>query len=410
MIFTLMFAGLLISCKAAPDCSRPSLTDVAPRMALCLSTQASIEEGQALLSQWEYEGEVLSANLLPESSAPELILTYRGSPQPYDPQGKLAVLERKGNRWRVVFESPDPQSDMNENGRISLAGNWWFELDQTVDIQGNGVEGVLFHQRWSNITSTFLSYTKMLTSSDDAVQILLVEDEFDDHLPTYRVEGSQIYSQSNFGNGVAITRTWTLEDGAFRQTAETINPAAAELIVTLADGTQFVSFDSECGSLCYHQYGLYRIRDGEQFHYDTPIFMHSLKQLRDGRIYIGGGTDILRVVGDELQSIANDFAPLPDDQGWYKVVDMEMTSNGEIWAAGGLKLLHFGYEQSTVYSLITGHVTIAPDDSVWALGSDGVADSGCCVFHVQDGIVTTYQRDDELPISQELAAQIFADN
>jgi hypothetical protein len=238
------------------------------------------------------------------------------------------------------------------------------------------------------------------------VHVLLVEDDFDDHQPTYVVAGSHIYSQSNFGKGVAITRTLALENGVFVQTAETINPAAAALSITLPNGTQFVSFDSECGWLCYQEYGLYRLRGGQQFHYDTPIFIRSLEQLRDGQLYIGG-KEILRVVGDELHPIAPDFAPLPEEEIW-QVIDMEMTSDGEIWAAGELKLLHFGHEQSTVYDLITNHVTVAPDDSVWALGWDGLADSNCCIFHVQAGSVTTYQRGDELPVSPELANQIRA--
>jgi len=406
IIIVMLLAGLLIGCRTAADCSRPSLANVAQSMTHCLSVPASLEEAQAQLSQWEYDGEVISANLLPASSTPELILTYRANLQPYDPQGKVAVLERIDNGWQVAFESPDPQPEIERNGRATLAGNWWFELDQVVDIHGNGRENVLFHQRWSNITSTSLSYAKMLTSADDGLRVLLVEDDFDDHQPTYLVAGPRIYSQSNFGNGVAITRTLVLENGEFVQTAETINPAAAELNITLADGTQFVSFDSECGWLCTHQYGLYRLRDGRHFHYDTSILIRSLTQLGDGHVYIGG-TDILRVVGNELQPTANDFARLPEDQLW-QVIDMEMTSDGEIWAAGRLKLLHFGHEQSKVYDLITSQVTIAPDDSVWAWGWDGRADSNCCIFHVQDGIVTTYQREDELPVSKELAAQIHS--
>lgn len=401
------FVVVLSGCQTEVDCSPPGLNGVAQSMASCLPVQASSEEAQAQLLQWAYEGEAMSANVLPGSAAPELILTYRANLQPYDPQGKLAVLERSGNKWQVVFESPAPQAEPDLNGRETLAGNWWFDLDQIADLQGDGRESVLFHQQWSDMMNTSATFTKLLTAVDDAVGILLVEGDFDDHRPTYRVAGPYIYSQSNFGKGVAITRTLALDGGRFVQTAESINPAAAELHITLADGTQFVSYDSECGWLCYHRYGLYRLRDGEQFHYDTPIFIRSLKQLRDGGVYVGS-SDILRVVGDELQPITSDFAPLPEGHIW-QIGDMAMSSNGEIWAAGWYSLLHFGHEKSEVYDLVTSNVTMAPDDSVWALGWDGIADSNCCVFHVQEGTVTTYQRGAELPISKELAAQIYAD-
>lgn len=398
---------LLVGCKREADCSTPPLADAAERMADCLSAQPSLEEVQSRLVQWEYDGEVMEVDLLPASPTPELVLTYRAHPQPpYDPQGKLTVLERTTNRWRVVFESPDPQPEIERNGRDTLAGNWWFELDQVAEIQSDDSESVLFHQRWSNMIHYSASYAKLLTVFDDRVQVLLVEDDFDDHQPTYITDGPRIYSQSNFGEGVAITRTLMLENGRFVQTAETINPEAAKLKLTLPDGTQFVSFDDECGSLCTHQYGLYRLHNGEQFHYNTPIVIRTIAQLRDGHVYVGG-TDILRVVGDELQSIVDEFSPL--ENNFYPVIDMEMTSTGEIWAATGLALIHFGYEQSTIYPLITSNVTIAPDDSVWALGWDRTADSNCCVFHVQSGIVTTYQKGEALPISEELTAEIYGE-
>jgi hypothetical protein len=406
-IIFLLLTGVLTGCRTAADCSRPALTDLAQRMANCLSARASIVEVEAQLIEWEYEGEVISANLLTDSPAPELILAYRANSLPYDPQGKLAVLERIGNKWQVAFESPDPHPENNKNGATTLAGNWWFELDHVADLEENGRESVLFHQRWSNITSYSPSYAKLLTADENGVRVLLVEDDFDDHHPTYVVDGERIYSQSNFGNGVAITRTLVLKDDAFVKTAETINLEAAKLSVTLADGTQFVSFDSECGSLCYHQYGLYRIRDGKQFHYNMPVFIDNLTQLRDGHVYVGTGQNIFRVVGDEMHSILSDFAPLPDNPDWWQVIDMEMTSDGEIWVAGGFNLLHFGHEQSAVYDKITSTVTIAPDDSVWALGWDGQADSDCCIFHIQNGKVTTYQKGEALPVSKDLAAQIY---
>jgi hypothetical protein len=73
-----------------------------------------------------------------------------------------------------------------------------------------------------------------------------------------------------------------------------------------------------------------------------------------------------------------------------------------------MTLLHFGHEQSTIYHQATNNVTIAPDDSVWTLGWDGVANSNCCVFHIQNGTMITYQKGEPLPVSEPLAAEIYA--
>ena len=411
VIVVLFLSGLLIGCQTpAPvvDCSSPSLSDVAQKMASCLSASASELEVETLLSQWAHEGDALVADLLPNSPSPELILTYRLNLEPYNPQGKLAVLEYTDDRWQVAFESPDPQQGtiegIRENGRNALTGNWWFDLDQVGDIQADSSQDILFHQRWSNLTSTFLSYAKLLTVIDGTIHVLLVEDDFSSHRPTYTIDGSYIHSHSHLGQGMAMTRTLALDGDTFVQSTETINPAAAELSLTLADGSQFISFDNPNASPPAPSYGLYRIHQGQQFHYHTPTHIRTLVQLRDGHIYIGGA-NILRVVDDELHTIDNDFAPLPSPPIW-QVMDIAMTSQGEIWAAGQLNLVHFGHHQSTIYQLPTTKVTIAPDDSVWALGWDGQANSNCCIFHIEKGLVTTYQRDDILPVSAELNAKI----
>ncbi len=392
--------SLLLSCQnERPSCEPPELSLVVERLANCLSEDADVAAAKNLLAQWGFEHDVITANLLPASLTPELILTVRATPQPYDPHGKIAVLTWEDHDWQIAFESPNPQPHESYGGATTLAGNWWFDFDQVADIDGDGGDDLLFQQRWSNITSRSISIAKLLTVRDGELQVLLVEDDFDDHAPTYVVDGATIYSQSHFGQGIAITRTLRLEGERFVLQSQSVNPNAATHSLTLPDGTQFVAFDRECGSLCFHQYGLYRIRDGEQFHFATPIRIHTLQQLRDGNVYIGGDA-LLRVNGDRLEP-AN-FAPIPRDEIW-QIVDMAMTSDGDIWAAGRFKLLHYGKEQSELYDLLTHRVWVSADNSVWAAGWDGRAESGCCVFHVQDGEVTTYLLAE---VSAEIAAQL----
>lgn len=396
----LLFCGWLVACQEPPiACEKPELMLVAERLADCLSADAAPESAIAKLTEWGYTSDALSANLLPFNSTSELIITYRVSLQPYEPQGKLAVLAWQDARWEVAFESPDPQSYEFLDGSDTLEGDWWFEFVQVADMQGDGADDLLFTQRWSNITTTHLAYAKLLTFVNGELRVLLVEDDFRDHEPTYRVDGQTIIAESRLGGAtVAMTRTLQIERDRFVVSAETINPAAATHSVTLPDGTQYLTFDGECGNLCVHQYGLYRIRDSEQFRYDTPIFIRTLKQLRDGNVYIGG-TGVYRVDDNQL---INDFFPIARDEPWH-INDMSMTSDGDIWAAGLYKLLHFGREQSEVYDLLAHQVWISADDTVWARGWDGQADGGCCVFRVVEGEVETFLLGE---VSAEVAAQL----
>lgn len=385
ILVLLMISG----CKNTVACNQsPPIDGVATQLTMCLSVQDSAEYSGIYLDKWGYPSEILTANLIASSPTLELILSYRTTEEPYDPQGKLAVLERNGNRWEIVYESPSPQAQNSNDSHRSLAGNWWFDLAQVGDIQGDGGDDVLFQLRWSNLTSSNIAHAKLLTAPTNVVEIVAVEDDFLDHEPIYEFATSHIKSMSYFSSEVALTRTLTLENGEFVVSAEIANPNAATQSIITADGTHYFTFDSECGFICWHTYGLYRERNGEQFAYGMPVYVRSLKQLRDGNIYIGSN-ELFVVNGDRLEP--PDFAPLLND---YQIHDMAMTSKGEVWAAAFLEVLHFGHEESTVYDLIANTISITPDDTVWIDGWDGLADSGCCIFRIENGVVETFQKDE----------------
>ena len=86
---------------------------------------------------------------------------------------------------------------------------------------------------------------------------------------------------------------------------------------------------------------------------------------------------------------------------------MALTSDGDLWVAGTIRLLHFGRNHSaSVYELPAMKVMVAPDDSAWVLGWDGIAESNCCYYHIQEDKVREYRFDESLPVSAELEQQI----
>lgn len=392
-IFLILILLPLWGCKEESDCSSSHAIDnVAEQLAHCLQNQEDVTN---LLNQWGYPNESMMANLLPTSPDKELVISYRtSSTHHYNPRGKVAVLEYSNFNWHVVYESPPPQEKNVDDSHISLAGNWWFDLEQVGDVQGDGGEDVLFRLRWSNTTSISLAHAKLLTAPNDMIEVVTVEDSFHDHAPRYTLENGHIRAITSFGNGNgdAFTRILQWEDGRFVVSADIPNPTAATISVTMEDGTRYFTFDNECGWTCVHKYGLFRIREGEEpYAFGKSEYVRALKLLRDGNVYVGNNK-ILVVKRDQL--VPTDFAPLPSDAS-VQIHDMAMTSNGEIWAVG-YKLIHYGHETSTYHDFLAySHtVTIAPDDSVWIDGWDGVADSNCCIYHIKNETVTSYQKDE----------------
>ncbi|MCA9930001.1 MAG: hypothetical protein KC419_16065 [Anaerolineales bacterium] len=144
-------------------------------------------------------------------------------------------------------------------------------------------------------------------------------------------------------------------------------------------------------------------------HYDVPGRITSLKLLRDGELYLSTTKGIFRMNREKVVDvIAEEYAPIEQQQNIWVPVDMALTGAGDLWVTGQLALLQFGRNQSTVHELIANKAVAAPDDSVWVLGWDGIADNGCCYYHVQEDEIRAYKFADPLPVSSELEQQIRA--
>jgi hypothetical protein len=87
---------------------------------------------------------------------------------------------------------------------------------------------------------------------------------------------------------------------------------------------------------------------------------------------------------------------------------MALAANGDLWVAEGHRLLRLGQGASQTYPYLAAAVLVAPDQSVWIRAWDGVADSGCCFYHLDGDAVSAYHLDELLPVPPELAAQIRA--
>ena len=73
-----------------------------------------------------------------------------------------------------------------------------------------------------------------------------------------------------------------------------------------------------------------------------------------------------------------------------------------------IQLLRFSRDHSQAHDLLVPRVMVAADDTVWALGWDGEAESDCCFYRVDGNQVDSFRFGETLPVSAELASQIRA--
>lgn len=407
---------------ASPGASRPACeadaspasAETAQAVARCLGPQATAAEALQLLSHWQraaeaYWGSVTAADILP-GGGDELILTYHADlPNViWHPQGQLAILQAQADGWQVAFESPTP-TDETTDGRTTLAGNWSYHVAAVGDLTGDGVADLLFEQRWSNGTHGYLSYTKLLTAdaADPAPVRLLYFEEGSITQPHYLIADQTVHSIVALNGQDALTRTYRLEGTTFTLVAKTINPAAALLSATTADGAGWYAFDRVEG-MRVQPLGLYRLQAGALTHYAVPALITWLEVLPDGYLYVGGSGALFRVEAAGLVDLlAGVYAPVTTASPW-QTRDLALTQTGDLWVAGQLALLQLGRQRSVAYPLLATHVLAAPDDSVWALGWNGTAENDCCYYHLQAGQVTEYKYTAPLPVSADLEQQLRA--
>jgi len=395
--------------------SAPTIGRTAEAVAVCLGPEGTAEQAAELLRGWGrmddgYWGGVASADLLPGEGA-ELVLSYHADlPNViWNPQGKLAILQSAADGWKVVFESPDPTEDTG-NGADSLAGNWSFHVTAIGDLTGDQWDDLLVEQRYSNGTHVFLSYTKMLaagTVAGERVRVVYLEDG-SDTVPTYTIVDQTVQSVLRVNAAPAISRTFQLEGDAFALVKREINPEAAVKSAETADGVHWYAFDNPGSVYNNPRHGLYRWQDGELTHFEVPFAITCLQVLRDGQLYLGGNGSILRVEEDHLVALLVEEYALIETDSWGLPLEMALTAEGDLWVAAQYQLLRFGRDHSQAYDLLVYRVMLAADDTVWALGWDGIAESDCCFFRVQGDQVDQFGFGETLPVSPELASQIRA--
>lgn len=390
----------------------PAIGETAAAMAACLPANASAEEAEQRLRRWQqatksHWGGAQAVDILP-GGGDELILTYHANLAEviWNPQGKIAVLQNTAEGWRVPFESPDPTAERMD-GRQTLAGNWSFHPAAVGDVTGDGLADLLLEQRWSNGTHAYVSYTKLLTADSagsESLRVIYLEVGSHTH-PRYQIDGQAVKSIIAIDNQAAITRTYRLAGDSFALAAQAINPAAAVLSATTNDGSDWYAYDRQ-GSAGAPHYGLYRLQDGRLDHFAVPFLITSLKVLRDDRLYVAGvgedGGAVMQLeAGMLVDVLADKYAPIDSDEVWLPR-DMALAANGDLWLAGVYRLLRLGRTSSLVYPYLVTSLLVAPDDSLWAAGWDGIADSNCCYFHIDGESVTQYNRSEPLPVAAGL--------
>jgi hypothetical protein len=410
------------SAECPPD--TPPLNAIAQTMAACLPSDGADEAARAYLRDWGrieeriedswYWGGVQTAASQPGASDLLIMAYYADLTEVnWNPQGKLAVLQQTADGWRVLFESPQP-SATRLDGAHTLDGNWSYHLTAVGDATGDGRDDFLIEQRWSNMTHGYANFAKLMRVNPDeaeSVRFIFLEDGSRTR-PRYRIADQGIHATILVHGQEAITRTFQLAGQNFVQVDETINPEAAILSAVTPDGAGWYAYDETRSLGGSPTFGLYRLQDGRLGHYDLPLAITSLRLLADGRLYAGGvdgeAPVIWRLEGEEWVAVlGRDFAR-PETSQFRMPLAMALDDAGHLWVAGVFVLLQLGPEEAAVYEINAFDLLIAPDQTVWAAGWDGLADSDCCYYTVRDGVATSYHRAEPLPVDAELEQQIRA--
>jgi hypothetical protein len=418
-----LFSSLLLiigACRSQPTCptSAPPLGATAQTVAACLPPGAAAEEATVYLRQWgrvadKYWGETAVAHILPDGR-PALILTYHADLTEviWNQQGKLAILGPTAGGWEVVFESPDPEPlaelpDLRV-GQQTMAGNWSFHLAAVGDVTGDGVDDLLIEQRRANGSRLNVRLAKLLTA-DPAYPggvgepfLFIPVTDASNQLVRYQIVDRAIEATRVMPNGKeGITHLFRLAGDSFILTGQRIEPDAASLSVVTPDGAHWYAFDRDSPGVTY---GLYRLQGGQLRHYDIPQRISSLQLLADGRLYIGAASKIFRIDNGRLVDLLAQELSAPDT--FFQPLQLALAANGDLWVAAGHKLLRLGPGTSQTYSYLATAVLVAPDQSVWIRAWDGVAESGCCFYHLDGDAVSAYYLDEALPVLPELEMRI----
>jgi hypothetical protein len=246
---------------------RPSFEQTANALATCMGTSATAGDFESVLlawerietrppQPWERWGGVTEADVLP-GGGKEIMISYHAdlNKVKWDPQGKLVILQRDGERWRIAFDASEIKltrtnrgSGSDDEGRYTVWDNWAYRVAEATDVTGDGLDDLWIELSYSNMTHVFLDYVMLLTAQSNGgspnIRVAFLEDTSVTH-PTFRFAsvGNRHELQSVHLAGVlganAVTRTFSFENGAFVLSNQVLDPPrdAIQLLQELDAGS-----------------------------------------------------------------------------------------------------------------------------------------------------------------------------
>ena len=412
---TILLALSSLNQTQTPCSEPPSFEQTAQWLTTCLSVTASAEDVEQKLIAWGRIrhapdldwGGVSPAQLLPDGTQQLIVRYYPNTNTFWDPQGKLLVLQRDTQHWRVAFDASAI--------KIENAATWMYNLLSIGDVTGDGLDDLLVELYYSNSTHLMRRYIAVLTAHPAGDRsglraAYLQPANSADPIDRYRfvdATGTPVFQSIltlNPNNDIAITRTYSFDGASFALAHEDIDPKLCRLTARTPDGSLWCAFSGPTDTEPFRTpIGLYRVKDGQVSHLAMPL-IHSLKVAPDGTLYVGAGRGIMRYHAGQWETlISADGHEL--DRGLY-YTDFAFADNGDIWAAGVMNLAHFDGNTWTQYGINARRLLIAPDGSLWTEGWDGHADSNCCYYHVTGNTWMTYTYSATLPVADDLLLHI----
>jgi hypothetical protein len=412
-----------VSCSEKPSFEQTTLW-----LTACLSATASAEDVEQMLVAWGRIrhasnadwGGVSPAHLLPDGN-PQLVIRYypesvvsKGAY--WDPQGKLLVMQRDAQHWRVAFDDATLKVERADGTAESYT--WQYNLLSTGDVTDDKLDDLLVELFYSNGTHLWQRYILVLTAHpnhDHAELHAAFLQKANTVRPNdlYRfveIEGTPVLQSIAWLDSrdqIAITRTFSFEGGSFTLAKQVIDPQLCRSVVTTPDDSLWCTFEGPYDTEPYvTPAGLYRVKDGQVSHIPMTALIHSLKVASDGTLYVAAGRGILRYRRGQWETLAS-----LDGHAFNQTLiptDVAFADNGDVWVAGIFGLARFDGKTWTEYDINARRVLVAPDNSIWTEGWNGTASSDCCFTHLTGNTWVTYTHSARLPVSKELFKSIRA--
>lgn len=170
----------------------------------------------------------------------------------------------------------------------------------------------------------------------------------------------------------------------------------------------FDQFDSGGGTIPgSSDQGLFRLKDGEVFHYDIAATIRVLGVSPDGLLYVGAGCGVLRFIDEHWETLLPLGCAARDRLQLLYPLDIVFDDAGNLWVGGLFTLAKYDGESWQEYAISAHRIALDEDGTIWARGWDGRADSNCCLTQIRAGEISTFTWSANIPAGPAVMQDLF---